>query len=53
MYNFLDDRIKELEQALEFHLKLDKLWELQSPNKTWPESLIEYFNGKFLEKGGK
>ncbi len=43
----LMEKSSDMEFAINFHKQLDKKQGKESPNKAWPELLIEY-----LKKGG-
>jgi len=37
---------RELEEAVELHIRLDKKQGLESPSFKWPPDLIDYYNKK-------
>ncbi len=41
-----DEQTKRFDNAIEFHKELDKKLGLESPNKSWHDFLVEYYNKK-------
>lgn len=44
---------KELDEAVILHKRLDKKEGLKSPNKLWPQDLLEYYNKKEIKENEK
>mgnify|MGYP001609222203 CR=1 FL=1 len=47
-----EEQTKRFDDAIDFHKAIDKKWGIESPNNSWPDFLIEYFNKQleFLNK---